>query len=228
MHPRSLCSRVVCRKHRLMQASFHSCVRAGRSAVATAGLLLAVWAAGCAGAKHTGAGWRQAFHQALPRLGHRNWILIVDSAYPAQTAPGVRMLWTGAPMEAVLPEVLEAVKLAPHVRAQLFLDAELAQVDEADAPGAEACRQWLQRQLAGWPVQARPHGELLEEIDQQGRQYEVWVLKTSETIPYSSVFLKLECGYWDDTAEQRLRQRLAGTAEPPVVAQGLSEDEPTK
>ena len=33
--------------------------------------------------------WKQEFEQLLPKLGHRNWILVVDQAYPLQSAQGI-------------------------------------------------------------------------------------------------------------------------------------------
>jgi hypothetical protein len=30
------------------------------------------------------------------------------------------------------------------------------------------------------------------------------------TIPYTSVFVRLECGYWSADAEKRLREKMAG------------------
>ena len=32
--------------------------------------------------------WQEKLEEQLPLLGHRNWILIVDSAYPLQNASG--------------------------------------------------------------------------------------------------------------------------------------------
>ncbi len=34
------------------------------------------------------------------------------------------------------------------------------------------------------------------------------LLKTRQVIPYSSVFVELQCGYWDDRAEQALRASI--------------------
>jgi len=36
----------------------------------------------------------------------------------------------------------------------------------------------------------------------------VLVLKTTMTIPYSSVFIRLDCKYWSADAEKRLRARM--------------------
>lgn len=34
------------------------------------------------------ADWKTALNRELPILGHRNWVVVADSAYPSQTAPG--------------------------------------------------------------------------------------------------------------------------------------------
>ena len=53
----------------------------------------------------TATDWRIKLNQELPLLGHRNWIMIVDSAYPLQVSPGVETIETGAD----LPQVLRVV-----------------------------------------------------------------------------------------------------------------------
>jgi hypothetical protein len=35
------------------------------------------------------------------------------------------------------------------------------------------------------------------------------VIKTTAAVPYTSVFLRLDCAYWSDDAERRLRAALA-------------------
>jgi hypothetical protein len=36
----------------------------------------------------------------------------------------------------------------------------------------------------------------------------VLLLKTDLTLPYTSVFIRLDCGYWSDEAEQQLRAAI--------------------
>lgn len=38
--------------------------------------------------------WNKRLAGAMSLLGHRNWILVVDSAYPLQTAPGIETIET--------------------------------------------------------------------------------------------------------------------------------------
>lgn len=159
----------------------------------------------------TNSNWRDRVEAALPLLGHRNWILVVDSAYPQQVAAGIEMVDTGAPQTEVLHYVLNAVSRAPHVRPDVFLDAELPFVPDQDAPGASAYRQDLSSILQGLPVQSLLHEKLLSTVNEAGQTFHVLILKTNMTVPYSSVFIRLNCRYWSDDAESRLRRRMSGS-----------------
>ena len=53
--------------------------------------------------------WQTRVAQVMPLLGHRNWILIVDSAYPLQSATGIETIETGAGQLEVLHHVLSAI-----------------------------------------------------------------------------------------------------------------------
>ncbi len=41
------------------------------------------------------------------------------------------------------------------------------------------------------------------------RSFEVLVIRTSTALPYTSVFLELQPGYWDGESEARLRERMS-------------------
>jgi L-fucose mutarotase/ribose pyranase (RbsD/FucU family) len=150
----------------------------------------------------------QTLAAALPRLGHRNWIVIADSAYPEQTGGGIETVYVGGDQLAAVKAVLAAVDAAKHVDAVALVDAELAAVADDDAPGVAAYREELDKLLAGRPVDKRPHEEIIGDLDEAGKLFRVLVLKTDMTVPYTSVFLRLECGYWSPEKEARLRQSL--------------------
>src|SRR5271163_1497485 len=82
------------------------------------------------------SGWKAKVAEFMPLLGHRNWILIVDSAYPFQTSPGVEMIETNADQVEVIQSVLDAIHSSRHVRPVVSMDAELPFVPDDDAPGA--------------------------------------------------------------------------------------------
>ena len=54
--------------------------------------VIAVLLAGQASAEE----WKSQLSERLPEFGHRNWIVIADSAYPRQSAPGIETVYTGA------------------------------------------------------------------------------------------------------------------------------------
>lgn len=153
--------------------------------------------------------WRAAVDQELPLLGHRNWILVVDSAYPLQSSPGVETIETEAPQTEVLRFVLGAIDRSIHLRPDVFRDAELSYVPESDASGVSAYRRELQGILGNYTVESVPHQQLIDRVDEAGKSMHVLVLKSRIAVPYSSVFLRLNCRYWSDDAEKHMRAKMA-------------------
>jgi RbsD / FucU transport protein family len=150
--------------------------------------------------------WRKTLERELPLLGHRNWIVITDSAYPLQTSPGIETVSTGADLPDVLEGVFQILGTANHVRPEVFVDAELSRVPESDAPGVTAYRQQLASILGNVKPTPVPHEELIGRLDEAGKSFHILLLKTKLCVPYTSVFLRLDCAYWGPDAEKRLRE----------------------
>ena len=147
----------------------------------------------------------------MPLLGHRNWILVVDSAYPLQSAPGIETVETDASQLEVLRHVLGAVDRSIHVRPVISMDAELPFVPENDAPGVSTYRTEISDLLRGYPVESLPHERVLANIEEASKHFNILVLKTNMTVPYTSVFIRLDCKYWSADAERRLRTKMASS-----------------
>jgi len=152
--------------------------------------------------------WREILSRQLPRLGHRNWLAVVDSAYPWQSAPSIETVVTGAGQVEVMRHVIEAVESAAHVRPIFILDAELAHLPECDAPGITEYRATLAHLLDDREPQRLPHEEIIARLAEAARDFRLLVLKTTFTLPYTSLFLQLDCAYWSAEAEHRLRNSL--------------------
>jgi hypothetical protein len=159
------------------------------------------------------AAWKAKVAVEMPLLGHRNWILIVDSAYPLQSSPGVETVETNSSMIDVVRSVLGIVNSSIHVRPDISMDAELPFVPDADAPGASAYRAEIAKVLHDYKVAPVPHDKIIATIGETGSQFHVLVLKTNLAIPYSSVFIRLNCKYWGDDAEKRLREKMKPAAQ---------------
>jgi hypothetical protein len=183
---------------------------------ALAGLVLSgglVPVSRCDPAKVAAADWQKLLEKRLPVYGHRNWIVITDAAYPSQSRQGIETVATGADQLEVVKYVLDQLGKTKHVRPTVYLDAELPHVRERDAPGVGEYRKQLKKLLGARKAQSVPHEQVIDRLDKAAEKFHVLILKTNLTIPYTSVFLELGCGYWGDEAEQRLRRLLRDSEE---------------
>lgn len=156
------------------------------------------------------AEWQQQLTEMLPKLGHRNWIVIADSAYPLQARPGVETITINADHLTVVRSVLAAIEATHHVRPAIHLDAELPHVPERFAAGIMTFRRNLTQVLGNRKVESLPHEAIISKLDKAGETFRVVILKTNLTLPYTSVFIRLDCGYWSDDAENQLRAAIQG------------------
>jgi L-fucose mutarotase/ribose pyranase (RbsD/FucU family) len=166
--------------------------------------------AGCSSAPRTEANWQQTLRERIPLYGHRNWIVIADSAYPAQSRGGIETIVSNAGQLEVLQEVLATLGTSRHVKPIVYVDQELNSVPEKDAAGISAYRQQLGTMLKGQTLTALPHEQIISKLDQAGQTFRVLIIKSNMTIPYTSVFLQLDCAYWGPDAERKLREIMAG------------------
>lgn len=152
--------------------------------------------------------WQSHVTDELHVMGHRNWILIVDSAYPAQVGPGIETIATNSDQTEVVSTVLGAIKNSIHVRPLIFMDSELPFVSDQQAPGVSNYRAQLATLLRDYKVNSRLHQSLIDDVAKDGALYHVLILKTKLAIPYTSVFIHLDCKYWNDQNERDLREAM--------------------
>ena len=153
--------------------------------------------------------WRSTLRNRVQNCGHRNWIVKADSAYPAHSAGGIETLICSCDQIEVVSDVLADIDASGHVRAAVYTDRELAFVPEEDVPGVSAHRQRLSKLLGSYAAHALPHDDIISKVDEAARIFRVLIIKTQLKIPYTSVFLRLDCAYWNADAEGRLRSRVA-------------------
>jgi D-ribose pyranose/furanose isomerase RbsD len=145
----------------------------------------------------------------LPKLGHRNWIVVADSAYPLQNAEGIQTITTETNhLDAVSLVIAELAK-TKHVKPTILTDSELQHVAEKHAPGITTFRENLTKILDKQPSKSIPHEDIIADLDKAGKTFRVLLIKTPLTLPYTSVFFPLECGYWTSEAEAELRRTMS-------------------
>jgi D-ribose pyranose/furanose isomerase RbsD len=174
-----------------------------------AGLAILISFAGCKPAAPPQTDWQSRLSERIAMYGHRNWIVIADSAYPAQSRDGIETIVTSANQMQAVQAVLQAVGASRHVKPIVYTDQELKFVPEKDAPGVSAYRQELSHLTGSYEARALPHEEIIAKLDDAAKTFRVLIIKTNMTIPYTSVFLNLDCAYWNADEERALRAAMA-------------------
>ena len=152
--------------------------------------------------------WTQVLEEDLHLLGHRNWILVVDKAFPEQSSPGMKYIYVEQDLLPTLEHVLDALDKSTHVKPIIYRDKELSYITEKQVSGIEAFRSAASKTLDGRIVNTLLHDEVFSMLDESSSLFRVLVIKTNCTLPYTSVFLQLDCSYWGPENEKTLREGM--------------------
>jgi D-ribose pyranose/furanose isomerase RbsD len=152
--------------------------------------------------------WKTEFQSRLSAFGHRNWILIVDKAFPMQNGSGITYINSNEKLLPVLTYSLGEIKNAEHVKPIIYQDKELSFITEEQSKGIGELRASLKKVFGEQKVQQIMHDSIFLKMDEAAKLFNVLVIKTNETIPYSSVFLQLDCAYWNAEKEAMLRLNM--------------------
>ncbi len=152
--------------------------------------------------------WKNQFNKKLPLLGHRNWILVVDKAFPEQNAAGIEYINTNEQLLPTLEYVLGEINKSTHIKPIIYQDKELSFITEAQSKGVTQFKESSKKLLAKQQVQTIMHDSVFIKLDQASKLFKVLVIKTNETIPYTSVFMQLDCSYWNAEKENQLRLQM--------------------
>lgn len=152
--------------------------------------------------------WKLQFKKKLSEYGHRNWILIVDKAFPLQNSAGIITINTHQDLLKVLDYTLSQIDSSSHVKPLIFTDKELNYISKEQVENIGDYRTALLKSIGKYQPQSMLHDSVFVNIDKASKLFQVLVLKTNEVIPYSSVFIQLDCKYWTSKKENDLRKRI--------------------
>ena len=163
---------------------------------------------GCQDANPAEREWKEQLYKNLAIVGARNWIVIAESSFPAYTGTGIRTMVSDKTSDEVLLDVLNMLEEEAHVVPRIMISSELRSITEDYAPGIKRYRNNINKMLPG-----RQHFELMSRtinslIEDAARQFNVLVIKTKTSLPYSNIYIELDSGYWNSESETVLRKSL--------------------
>lgn len=153
--------------------------------------------------------WQAAVDRQAGQLGYRNWIVIAEASFPAQNRPGLRQVVADVEIPEALDYVLHALEQTENLRPQVYMTREIRSVENDFAPGVDELRKRTTIALHGHETTELDQQSLLTLLEDANRNFDVLVIRTTTALPYSSVFIELQPGYWDVDSETRLRDRIA-------------------
>ncbi len=115
-------------------------------------VLVAILLSSCQINTTKSVGWQDVFQQKLPLLGHRNWVLVVDKAFPLQSAQGMTVINTGEELPVVLQHVMGSISTSTHVKPIVYTDLEFAQISEDLSPGVDRLKKSISASLKNYQL----------------------------------------------------------------------------
>jgi hypothetical protein len=85
----------------------------------------------------------------------------------------------------------------------------LSFITEEQSHGVKTFMKQSEKLFNDQPVQTLLHDSAFVKLDAASKFFKVLVLKTDETILYTSVFLQLDCAYWNAEKEEQLRKNMS-------------------
>lgn len=152
--------------------------------------------------------WIKTMNQEVAKLGAGNWIVVAESAYPTPKDSSIKVIAVDASVPEVLYELFETFEAEGHVWSKIYTLREFEHLKEKITPGIQNFKSARTK-----AINDRKKQEITSEVakllfQSSSKEYRSLLIKTNSNIPYSSVFLELETGYWDRESEQKMRKSL--------------------
>jgi hypothetical protein len=133
---------------------------------------------------------------------------VVDKPFPEQNATGIEYINA---IDQLLPTVeyaIDEINKSTHIKPIIYQDKELNFISKEQPKGVTQFAEASKKLLANQQVQTILHDSGFVKLDQALKLFKVLVIKTNETISYTSVFMQLDCCYWSTEKENQLRQQM--------------------
>lgn len=157
---------------------------------------------------HKSPDWVKKVDTEVAKLGNFNWVVVADPAFPSLNREGTTVIALEKNTAEVLQQVFNSMESHGHVQPKIYLSTESKALSESETPGITDFRRARDETLRGREARYLANDALELLLLDAESKYRVLVIKTNSLIPYSSVFMELENGYWDAESESALRKRM--------------------
>lgn len=141
-------------------------------------------------------------------MGAGNWVIISESSFPVHSGRGVRTVSVNGEIPEVLDFLVDHYDHSQDVTPIFNTARELPFINHQRAPGIDEYQELLDQSFHGHTVREMDHESLALLAQRTSEKFTVLVIKTTTALPYSSVFIELDTGYWDRDSEDSLRKKI--------------------
>ncbi|MBT7957912.1 MAG: hypothetical protein HN759_01140 [Akkermansiaceae bacterium] len=170
--------------------------------------LLPLLLSGCFGNSDISRPWKKTIRSELTYLGARNWVVVAEAAFPVQSRRGIRVIYIDAEIPDLVDGIEQVIEEKHHVKPRIYVTAEISKVEYDYAPGVKYYRKELESALHGREALALNNNMLMRMLRDTSKTYRLLIIKSRTALPYSSVFMELGSGYWDEESESHLRDMM--------------------
>lgn len=144
----------------------------------------------------------------LLQLGAKNWVVIAEPAYPLPA--GASVVCVNVPTSTIdtFREVLDLLERQGACVPRIWVSHELSAVPENRAPGISAHRNTLENLLLSRFHYAVNSRVIDMQLAQAAKDYRLLFIRTNTRLPYSSIAIELDTGYWNSDAEAEVQKRV--------------------
>ena len=152
--------------------------------------------------------WLSNVDQEVHKLGSFNWVIVADPSFPALSRSGIVTVTTPVSTPEALHGVLQSIDSHSHVRPRIHLTREASALVEDETPGINQFIAARDHVIDSRETITLTNNALNLLITDARKNYRILVIKTTTNLPYTSIFMELESGYWDGESETALRKRM--------------------
>ena len=152
---------------------------------------------------------RDTISPQLQQLGARNWVVIADPTYPIPAGTGAQTMVVSAGSLDTFREVLDLIEQQGALTPRIWINNEMEAITDNLAPGIEHYNTSINNLVSGRFCYRLDERIISAQVAEASHNFRVLFIKTPTQLPYSSIAIELDSGYWDSDSETEIRERLA-------------------